>query len=91
MPAPHSRSERHTTLHPTARPCTVLSTLQAKRVLAWQLPPRAFLADWCGGLSLAEALGILAWLGLNACWLVSGLLGILGGATSGTWKDQLEA
>lgn len=38
-------------------------------MLAWQLPPRAFLASWCSGLSAGEALGVLAWLGLNAWWV----------------------
>ena len=51
-----------------------------RRLLAWQLPPRAFLAGWCGGLSLAEALGVAGWLALNLCWLVLGLQRELEGA-----------
>lgn len=43
--------------------------LQVKRALAWQLPPRAFLASWCGGLSVGDALVVLAWLAINAWWL----------------------
>ena len=65
--------------------------LQIKRLLAWQLPPRAFFARWCGGLSVAEAVGVLAWLGLNALWLASGLPTVLAGdgfATS--WQDKLD-
>lgn len=56
-----------------ACPCTSppAPCAQARRALAWQLPPRAFLAGWCGGLSAGEALGVLAWLALNAWWLGS--------------------
>lgn len=46
---------------------------QVRALLAWQLPPRALLASWCGGLSMAEALGIGSWLGLNLWWLLLGL------------------
>lgn len=46
-----------------------LLNAQVKHALAWQLPPRAFLAYWCGGLSLGEALLVLAWLALNGWWL----------------------
>ena len=35
------------------------------------MPPRALFAGWCGGLSAGEALGVLAWLGLNAWWVGS--------------------
>lgn len=45
------------------------AVLKIKRALAWQLPPRAFLVYWCGGLSLGEALLVLAWLALNGWWL----------------------
>lgn len=37
--------------------------------MAWQVPPRRFFANWCDGLNVAEALGVLLWLGLNAWWL----------------------
>ena len=43
--------------------------LQVRRALAWQLPPRRFLAYWCDGLNVGEALGVLLWLGLNTWWL----------------------
>ena len=42
---------------------------QARRALAWQVPPRRFFAYWCEGLSAGEALGVLLWFGLNAWWL----------------------
>lgn len=45
------------------------------------MPPRAFFAGWCGGLSVAEALSILLWLGLNAWWL--------GNLTSRALKDGM--
>ena len=38
---------------------------QVKRVLCYQLPPRRFLAEWCGGLSVFDALLVLAWLAIN--------------------------
>jgi hypothetical protein len=53
-------------------------TAQIKRRLACQLPPRAFFGRMCDGLSLGEALGVLAWLGLNAWWLGLGLRRSLG-------------
>ncbi|GAB4822887.1 hypothetical protein N2152v2_009933 [Parachlorella kessleri] len=62
---------------------------QLRRLLAWQLPPRAFFADWCGGLSLAEAAGVVGWLGLNACWLGSGLRLALAGEDA-TWDEKLD-
>lgn len=46
-----------------------LSRPQVTRALATQLPPRAFLANWCGGLSVGEGLGVLTWLALNIYWL----------------------
>ena len=46
---------------PCAASPSLLACLQVKRVLATQLPPRAFLAYWCGGLSVGEGLGVLAW------------------------------
>jgi hypothetical protein len=57
---------------------------QVKRALAWQLPPRAFFASWCGGLSLGEALLVLAWLALNGWWL-----GMLLQRNLGTALDSL--
>lgn len=70
MSARFSRSPQHpnhvSTIAPTSR-------TQAKRALAWQLPPRAFLANWCGGLTLGEALLVLCWLALNGWWLAATL------------------
>lgn len=40
-----------------------------KHALAWQLPPRGFWANWCGGLSAGEAGGVAGWLFINAWWL----------------------
>lgn len=34
-----------------------------------QLPPRDFLANWCGGLTVGEGLGVFTWLALNCYWL----------------------
>lgn len=62
---------------------------QVRALLAWQLPPRALLASWCGGLSLAEALGVGGWLGLNLWWL---LLGLHSGIQPGDpWDARLNA
>lgn len=52
------------------------------------MPPRAFLAGWCGGLSLGELLGVLAWLGLNAFWLGAFLQRTLKDGM--TWTQQLD-
>lgn len=60
-----------------------------RRLLAWQLPPRPFWADWCGGLSLAEAIGVLGWLGLNALWLGVGLHNVFGTGVA-DWQTQLN-
>lgn len=61
---------------------------KARSVLAWQVPPRAVLAGWCGGLSLAELAGILAWLLINAYWLGMLLQRSLPGREN--WRDRLE-
>lgn len=44
-------------------------SMQVKHALAWQLPPRGFWANWCGGLSAGEAGGVAGWLFINAWWL----------------------
>ncbi|PSC73660.1 Superoxide-generating NADPH oxidase heavy chain subunit B [Micractinium conductrix] len=75
---------------PTQR-ARVTRLVQVKRVLATQLPPRAFLAYWCGGLSVGEGLGVLAWFGLNGWWLGQLLRRSL--ANQGepmAWTEQLD-
>ncbi|KAL4459036.1 hypothetical protein ABPG75_013901 [Micractinium tetrahymenae] len=60
-----------------------------RALLAWQLPPRALFASWCGGLNLAEAFGVGGWLGLNLWWL---LLGLHSGIQPGDpWDARLNA
>lgn len=61
-----------------------------RRSLAWQLPPRTLWSSWCGGLSLAEALGVGAWAFMNVFWLAAGLNRIYGGSFVGTWDEQLD-
>ena len=64
---------------------------QVRRALAWQLPPRAFFAAWCGGMSVSEALGVVGWLGLNAFWLVQGLVYQVLPPEGGAWQDRLNS
>ena len=59
-----------------------------RRTLAWQVPPHTFFAGWCGGFSVGEALGVLAWLGLNAWWVGSGLQRSLRDGM--TWVEQAD-
>lgn len=73
---------------PTPPAAAVAFPPQMKRFLARQLPPRALLAWWCGGLSVGEALGVLTWLALNAWWLCQLLRRSLHGGMG--WTERLD-
>ncbi|KAI7837696.1 hypothetical protein COHA_008489 [Chlorella ohadii] len=64
---------------------------KARRVLAWQVPPRRFFAYWCDGLSAGEALGVLLWFGLNAWWLGQLCSRSFANATSATKRLEKTA
>lgn len=64
--------------------------MQVRWALAYQLPPRRFLADWCGGLSAGEALLVAAWLAVNAWWLGQGLARNLDAPlAAASWQERV--
>lgn len=44
------------------------NSLQAKRILFYQLPSRKFWIWWCGGLHVLDFMLVLTWLAFNLMW-----------------------
>lgn len=77
-------------LHPSPnhlRP--TLARPQLKRLLAWQLPPRGFLAGWCGGLCVGEGLLVALWLGINGWWFGQAFTRNMGELFQDTWQERV--